>query len=1364
MCKAIRDGGNRCPKHRHDSIALVQLASELSGMTKAQTEDMFVQLRREGRNPEAVSQKEWDAALTKIDEAIEASDSSDKEALKARMVKARTHGRIPSRATVYAMGLLIDRSKERGQNLENRLKELADNSGFTTQEVKEKFAAEYAAVDRSRGAAVPEEYNQSSVRYATLANLPHDRSTVTALAKVKAAIKPGPRRVTRAPLPHRSSFIHEAGYHDGRLEMTFKANPTTVYAYRNVPASVWDRMQEGSAGSIFSREVRGNSEYLYDNAEEAESDAYTVRCSSCGQFAARTGHSCPQRVERERLEDETGVATMSIDDSARVNLDIELERQAADYADANYEFTEEPEEVVANTTEEEVVKSITEEEEEVDPEVALIEAEYSDPEALVDADADDSDDAIATPVAVEETAEEAEAEEAPAEDVEMLDDFNGLLTVNGPVQAYAEYVPTPQNQRHPEPLPVTETSRIERSYEMSTISVVPGSAAEHYFTSNYYNAIHLSDEDKEKIRNAPSEVHFVVGKPTTGATTAVLLEAYNRKHFNADIVQSYRDNRDENGNPVPRTSRVTFTREPNQPEIESSTMDEKAAIVESFKDEMRSKVLNDEAVIVPQNQTYNRKYKIDGDITTPFPIRFGRAADFRNAIKAGKIAVVNTTWEIPYGNGNADDQGYYVGNRHVTVRGDMAIKRNENGVMEVVSDQRTLRCQCRDYQRNYNCPHLSYIQRHAGNVAQQIMPAERSHRLLTSSLSARADVQVVEEKGSEPFIRFKATGLTRARNSWSADRYATVPVNMRPADLENPTVSEIVALQQMQRTLGWINEIHTPASMGQVRSSINRADVEMPFAAKFYESQGFMRGTSSKVSGTFRLHKGEDGEIEVTERSLKCTCADYAENYTCKHVTALEGQETMLLNVNTRNPEIHHGLDDYRRNNLDRWSEVTEIVDYMRIYDETEEEATARLARDRETAERERRERTERLRVENERYQEQNRIRMEEYERTLAAERAAVAAAQSQLAGEYDEYRQKRIKDWENVETPYSENPAEFQNAVGAALERKKKGESAVPFMTENVTDGICADGPGTRAFGVELEFDIKNGVNKSTALRKIGQELHAAGLTNTSSQTYYHAAAQNGYQKWSFEQDCTVDAELVSPIMKDTPEHWEELRKAVEIIERNGGVTSTRAGSHVHISSGSYQTKVAPHAELLRTFNQNEDIMYRMASDPKRGRHRGTRWCSPNTNDSESDISKDDNRSIGVLNQHGHGIGLNFESANNSNWKKANVEFRLWDSTLDVGVIQQQVAISAAMTDYADRKVEMEGNSKKPTGERKRIGDGRRNETRVMDAHGVTEHNETTFKESHTDVAKFFDTMFRTKKHRDAAASLFAVTNWQRN
>ncbi|MBC9701063.1 MAG: amidoligase family protein [Leuconostoc sp.] len=387
---------------------------------------------------------------------------------------------------------------------------------------------------------------------------------------------------------------------------------------------------------------------------------------------------------------------------------------------------------------------------------------------------------------------------------------------------------------------------------------------------------------------------------------------------------------------------------------------------------------------------------------------------------------------------------------------------------------------------------------------------------------------------------------------------------------------------------------------------------------------------------------------------------------------------------------------------------------------------------------------------------------MEEYERERQAERARIAAQQAELAGEYEEYRASRIKVWENVETPYSENPAEFKKAVDEALARKKRGEAAVPFKTENVTDGVAGDGPGTRAFGVELEFDIKRGVNKSQALRKIGEELHAAGLTSTSQQVHYHSAAQNGYQKWSFENDCTVDAELVSPIMKDTPEHWEELRQVIEIVERNGGVASTRAGSHVHVSSGSYQTKVAPHAELLRTFNDNEDVMYRMAADPKRGKHRGTRWCSPNANDREQEISKDDARDISILGQHAHALGLNFESANNRSWKKANVEFRLWDSSLDVGVIQQQVAVSVAMTDYAERKVETEGASKKSEGQRKRIGHGRNKESHVLDSHGVTKHNEQTFAESHADAAAFFDKMFRTKEHRDAAASLFALNKWQ--
>nr|MBC9704987.1 amidoligase family protein [Enterococcus sp.] len=1209
----------------------------------------------------------------------------------------------------------------------------AETSGFTNREIKEKFAAEYAAVDRSRGAAVPEEYNQSSVRYATLANLPHDRSTVTALAKVQASIQRGPRRVTRAALPHRSSFIHEAGYDNGRLEITFKANPNAVYAYRDVPSSVWDRMQEGSAGSIFAREVRGNSDYQYDSAEEAETDAYTVRCSSCGQFAARTGHSCPQRVERERLENETGVATPSIDEVIQNNPDIVINETEAGGEEASENVEEAPSEVSE-------------------------EAPYVDPETVVDADADESDDAIATPVKVEE---EPVVEESKPDEVEMLDDMNGLLTIVGPVNMYPEHVPTPANQRNPEPFSVPENSVIEKTVKMSRVETVQGSPSDSRLTSGYYLGSMLSEKDKQLIRNTDSKVKFIIGAETYNSETATILDIYKSSDFFCEVKPSYCDGYDENGDAVPSPSRYVLTRQPIRPEFATYTRQEKNEILEQLSAKIRTQIESGKAVAVASNTSFTRKFKIDGNDTEGTPIKFAKTTDFRNAIKDGKTAVVDTEWRLPYTSNRIDDQGHFAGHRGIKVSGEMAFKRNADGLMEVVSDERSLRCNCTEYRTKYNCHHLNYVQRHAGNVAQQNMPAERTHRLLTAALSGRPDVSVVEPKNGNPFIRFNSSHLTPARRGWNVNAFAVVPENMRPADPDSPTHAEVLEIQNAHIVINSINKIYTPATISQVRSAVRRADVEMPVRVTLVNRNDTF-GANISVTGNLNLHNGEDGQIEVTGHTLKCTCSDYAENYDCIHVRTLAEQRDIFLNVNGRTVNVENSMDDFQRNNVTIWRDAREIGRHMRRYNLTQEEATDRIVSEREEAERRRREYDERRRIEHERFEAQQRIYREERERERQAERARLAEQQAELAGEYEEYRKNRIKAWENVETPYAENPAEFKKAMDEALARKKKGQSAVVFQTENVTDGVAGDGPGTRAFGVELEFDIKQGVDRRLALRKIGEELYAAGLTNTSRQTYYHSAAENGYQKWSFEEDCTVDAELVSPIMKDTPEHWEELRQVIEIVERNGGVASTRAGSHVHVSSGSYQTKVAPHAELLRTFNANEDIMYRMAADPKRGKHRGTRWCAPNANDPEQEISKDDARSIRVLEQYDHALGLNFESADNNNWKKANVEFRLWDSTLDAGVIQQQVAVSVAMTDYAERKVETEGTSKKSEGERRTIGHGRQQETNVFSAHGVDKHNDQTFAESHAEAAAFFDKMFRTKKQRDAAASLFALNKWQ--
>src|SRR5690625_7003818 len=86
-----------------------------------------------------------------------------------------------------------------------------------------------------------------------------------------------------------------------------------------------------------------------------------------------------------------------------------------------------------------------------------------------------------------------------------------------------------------------------------------------------------------------------------------------------------------------------------------------------------------------------------------------------------------------------------------------------------------------------------------------------------------------------------------------------------------------------------------------------------------------------------------------------------------------------------------------------------------------------------------------------------------------------------------------------------------------------------------------------------------------------IGRDLYEPGLTRTTYQQHYHAnaASSDPYTSWTLESDCTVDGEIVSPILHDTPEDWEQIEKVCDIVKRHGGKASTRTGGHVHMSLG---------------------------------------------------------------------------------------------------------------------------------------------------------------------------------------------------
>ncbi len=135
---------------------------------------------------------------------------------------------------------------------------------------------------------------------------------------------------------------------------------------------------------------------------------------------------------------------------------------------------------------------------------------------------------------------------------------------------------------------------------------------------------------------------------------------------------------------------------------------------------------------------------------------------------------------------------------------------------------------------------------------------------------------------------------------------------------------------------------------------------------------------------------------------------------------------------------------------------------------------------------------------------------------------------------------------------------------------------------------------------------------------------------------------------------------------MYDEPQRWAELAKVCEIVRRHGGEAKTgKAGCHVHVGVANYDHTIENHRRLLDSFHEHEDTMYRLGHNPDRAEHRPLKWCAPNMAVTEGTGYTD------FRAQHSnHEQAMNFEAARTGG-AGDHVEFRMWDSSLDPGVIQ---------------------------------------------------------------------------------------------
>ena len=308
MCQPKDKGGRRCPTHQPASIGLKKFMVEQYGMLPEQVEHTFKTLRNQASDHPLPTPDQYqhlvDRNKAKLTRAPRVSDKG-KRSIERQLSKELAESELPDGATFFALKKLQARVREQKREFVQLIRQVADHRGTNRNEALQAFKDAYSSYD---GEDQKSDLGESfDARTKAVMNNLLSREGTSETGMPEFSETP---RITREPLPHGSTWINGVGYDpdDGRLEVDAHGN---VYAYHNVPQSVWNEIQtRPDAPSYISRNILRNREYQYESSEASARDAYGRYCEDCHKYRAISGHVCDAPGARqEAREDEERLAT-----------------------------------------------------------------------------------------------------------------------------------------------------------------------------------------------------------------------------------------------------------------------------------------------------------------------------------------------------------------------------------------------------------------------------------------------------------------------------------------------------------------------------------------------------------------------------------------------------------------------------------------------------------------------------------------------------------------------------------------------------------------------------------------------------------------------------------------------------------------------------------------------------------------------------------------------------------------------------------------------------------------------------------------------------------------------------------------------
>lgn len=260
----------------------------------------------------------------------------------------------------------------------------------------------------------------------------------------------------------------------------------------------------------------------------------------------------------------------------------------------------------------------------------------------------------------------------------------------------------------------------------------------------------------------------------------------------------------------------------------------------------------------------------------------------------------------------------------------------------------------------------------------------------------------------------------------------------------------------------------------------------------------------------------------------------------------------------------------------------------------------------------------------------------------------------------------------------YLDNPEEFDRTF------ENINEDLVRYEYENVLNG------NDSTFGIELEF-VGGDANA------IARALYDLGIVSDPQRLGYHAR-QTDKTKWKVERDGSVSdgpcgGEIVSPILKDTPETWRQIEVICEVVKRHGGRVDHRCGGHVHVGMNKLDTARQRWRRFFKIVENYEQCFYRVAGgDLGRVRSNADGYANPFSDRAAESarmrLRMDENDDVKIMarevsnGDRYYGINL----TNIATGRAPTVEMRYFNGSLNPKQIQANIKLSVGIINAAEK------------------------------------------------------------------------------